>query len=291
MENYKININRDEIAQILSSFVTATEIPICFIEKTHLNNVNEFTDCAFCNSIRLNDNIFQACNKCDKQAFDVTTNTGAAYLYECHIGLWEAVYPLFVHKNLIGYLMLGHIADDKANLWTSIEYTLNEAGLTINEVEQAKLAFDHKERYSKAKIKSFVEMMQVIGSYIINSNLISIYNSSIIEKTLYYINNNFTSDLSTYKLAERAEISQSSLANKFKRATGVSISEYIESLRMNHAKQFLELTSYSIKEISFKCGYSDYNYFCRVFKKNNNISPAQYRDNYIQDNRPVNLNA
>lgn len=56
------------------------------------------------------------------------------------------------------------------------------------------------------------------------------------------------------------------------------MSEYITSLRMEHAKLLLTSPEISIGEIADLCGYSSANYFIRVFRSNTLLTPMKYRE-------------
>ena len=63
----------------------------------------------------------------------------------------------------------------------------------------------------------------------------------------------------------------------FKKQTGVSFSQYINSLKIKHACILLETTNYPSYRISMECGFSDPSYFNRVFTANMNITPLNYK--------------
>ena len=60
----------------------------------------------------------------------------------------------------------------------------------------------------------------------------------------------------------------------------MSVSQYLSHVRMNKARDLLKETGLSVKEISEKAGFNDYNYFCRVFRRENGMSATQYRDSH-----------
>lgn len=61
---------------------------------------------------------------------------------------------------------------------------------------------------------------------------------------------------------------------------GIGIAKYIKNKKLNKAKDLLKNTEDSIYDISMKVGFSDYNYFCRTFKKEVTISAKKYRELY-----------
>ena len=64
----------------------------------------------------------------------------------------------------------------------------------------------------------------------------------------------------------------------FKESTGENFIEYLTNVRIEKAKELLNNTDYSMKEIGIMVGYADPNYFSRTFKKNVGVTPTEYRE-------------
>lgn len=79
--------------------------------------------------------------------------------------------------------------------------------------------------------------------------------------------------------ASMLNISEVYLNEAVKGATGLSAGAYIRSRVIIQAKRQLAYTSLSAKEIAYALGYDDYAYFSRIFKKNEGMSPVEYRKN------------
>ena len=63
----------------------------------------------------------------------------------------------------------------------------------------------------------------------------------------------------------------------------MGISSYLRLKRIEKAKEYLQNYSLSLKEISYKVGFNDYNYFSQIFKKNVGISSKEYRKKFGQN--------
>lgn len=83
--------------------------------------------------------------------------------------------------------------------------------------------------------------------------------------------------VSTGELAERLEVSVSTLARRFKEATGMTVSEYVSRLRAERAAKLLATTSRSVSDIALFVGYDDANYFVKVFRAAYEMTPTAYR--------------
>ena len=102
--------------------------------------------------------------------------------------------------------------------------------------------------------------------------------NSIIEMSKEYIKNNFNKDISLDEVSRVANISPYYFSKIFKEGTGENFIEYLTGIRMEKAKELLNTTEYSMKEICSMCGYSDPNYFSRSFKKNVGVTPTEYKN-------------
>ena len=92
-----------------------------------------------------------------------------------------------------------------------------------------------------------------------------------------YLDFHYAEQLRLDQLSERFFINKFYLTRIFKEQFGISINAYLLSLRITHAKQLLRFSNLSIEKIGLECGMSDANYFSRMFKKIEGISPGEYR--------------
>ena len=99
-------------------------------------------------------------------------------------------------------------------------------------------------------------------------------------KLLDFIRDNFADDyMSAPYAAERLKMSEKRVYETVRNLTGLSFSEYLLSLRMNHAAMLLRTTDDSIGEVAAQCGYQVESTFYRLFKKYYTVSPGQFRRN------------
>jgi two-component system, response regulator YesN len=98
-----------------------------------------------------------------------------------------------------------------------------------------------------------------------------------IRKAIEFIRIHLDEYLSLEVIANAIHLSTYELSRQFKKETGMNITEYINKLRMNEALKIMESENFSITEISHMVGFNDVNYFTKVFKKLNGITPSQYR--------------
>ncbi|MBR2274952.1 MAG: helix-turn-helix domain-containing protein, partial [Lachnospiraceae bacterium] len=93
-----------------------------------------------------------------------------------------------------------------------------------------------------------------------------------------YIDEHFSEELSLVLLSERFHIESTYLSKLFKKETGENVMNYIAGKRIERAKILIGEGELAINEIAFLVGYSDYNYFNKVFKKLTGLSPRDYKE-------------
>jgi transcriptional regulator GlxA family with amidase domain len=79
------------------------------------------------------------------------------------------------------------------------------------------------------------------------------------------------------RVVERANIPERTLKRRFKAATGTTLIDYLQNLRIEEAKRLLENEQTPVDEISVDVGYEDPSFFRRLFKRRTGLTPSQYR--------------
>lgn len=93
-----------------------------------------------------------------------------------------------------------------------------------------------------------------------------------------FVKNNCSVGLTPYKLAESLNIPYTALSTAFKRDTGYSLKNYLDSAILQSARDKLLLTDIPVREIAFQLEFTDEFYFSRFFKKHSGVSPREYRN-------------
>ncbi len=101
--------------------------------------------------------------------------------------------------------------------------------------------------------------------------------NGVIDRAKDYIDSNYQNDISLDDVSREIDISPYYFSKVFKEATGENFIDYLTGLRIDKAKELLESTDMSMKEICVEVGYSNPNYFSRIFKKIVGVSPTEYK--------------
>ena len=107
------------------------------------------------------------------------------------------------------------------------------------------------------------------------------------KEALSFIEQHYSEDIPLEDIAAAFALTPTYFSNLVKEITGDSFSRNLIEVRMKKARAMLQETDFRIYEIARKTGYEDVKYFNRVFKKENGITPMQFREEIInQEGNP-----
>lgn len=102
----------------------------------------------------------------------------------------------------------------------------------------------------------------------------------ILNPVFEFLNKNFRENISVSELAAAASYNKDYFSRIFRKATGLTITEYINKLRLAEARYLLLNTEKSVTEISLEAGFGSPAYFFKLFSKRYSMSPQKYRSLY-----------
>lgn len=137
---------------------------------------------------------------------------------------------------------------------------------------------DSVEEVDQVTFELFKSMFQKLRA----ENLTGMHRT--IQILLEYIDENYSQNIGLTELADKVEMNPAYLSILFKEEVGMSYIKYLTKIRMDRAKQLL-LEGYRIGEVSEMVGYSNYRYFCDIFKKQEGQTPSQYKGNIRNSSR------
>ncbi|PKM58221.1 MAG: hypothetical protein CVU98_02025 [Firmicutes bacterium HGW-Firmicutes-3] len=102
----------------------------------------------------------------------------------------------------------------------------------------------------------------------------------VLDKLIVYINLHYAENITLDQLSSICDLSPSYISKVFKKHLNTNFIDYVSSVRTLVAKRLLKNSLLSIKEIGYEIGYVDSNYFTRVFKKYEGMTPTEYRNKW-----------
>ena len=100
---------------------------------------------------------------------------------------------------------------------------------------------------------------------------------SVVRRCENWLRENFRQVQAIGEVVAIAGVPERTLKRRFRAATGSSLIEYLQNLRIEEAKRLLETGPLPVDEVSAEVGYDDASFFRRLFKRLTGLSPSQYR--------------
>ena len=115
-------------------------------------------------------------------------------------------------------------------------------------------------------------------------------NDAVIARCQTWIAEHYQEPNPVRNLVRLSGLAERTFKRRFQQATGMPPLEYVHALRLEEAKQMLESGDQPIEAIAFEVGYEDAGYFSRLFRRNVNLTPAQYRKRFGAMRRSLSSN-
>lgn len=135
----------------------------------------------------------------------------------------------------------------------------------------------HEQQTARLIIASLLShCVDLLGSQIQTAS----HSQALFEAIRVYIDEHYAAPLTRESVAQAFYISPNYLSHLFQKTGAVGFNEYLTHTRLEHARQLLKGYDLKVKEVAHACGFVDSNYFCRLFRKNTERSPSEYRRQY-----------
>jgi len=195
----------------------------------------------------------------------------------------ESVYLLFNHQILPEEITrLPEFSDVNRAIQYS-ERGLRITGNTLNQVSRIMLQLPYLSNIKRLML--FYEIMDMIGrsdsfSYLASAEYVKTrYHpvNSRVKRIHEYMMKNYREEVTLKEIADLVHMAPASASRFFKSATGLTVFEYLNKIKIDLARQLLLNTDMSVLDISFDCGFNNLSHFNKQFKKFNRLTPRQFR--------------
>ena len=220
-------------------------------------------------------------------------------------GIYEGGFPVEIEKNMFQMVEKGDVQgmQQEANRffdWMIQYYPESKDNIRLKVLEfilwaekeafhagAINYGFDYRKDYLSTVMalednedirRWFLEKMTAICTSVHNKR--EEQSESVVSRAKNYIQENYSRDISLDDVSKEVNISPYYFSKLFKEEAGENFIEYLTRIRIETAKTMLKDPNLSIKEIGVLSGYVDPNYFSRIFKKQTDMTPREYRERY-----------
>lgn len=274
----KILFNLKKIESLISNFYQLTNLVISFCDTTFTHITSSDHLSSFCSCIA--NKYSKHCKECDLYHLMEARKSQKKLTYLCHAGVAESIIPIFYDNTIIAYIIMGQYRDE-AEKYTSLDKML-EATKNLD-IDKQTLIENYKQlpTFSDRQLEAAFHIIDQLITLMWKNELLKPDTNSIYAKIDYYIDSHLTDKIQVEDLCSEFFMSKNTLYKMFQQNYNMPISEYIIYRRLNYSINLLKNTKLAITAISDLCGFSDSNYFTRIFKKKLGISPSTYRKQSI----------
>ena len=270
--------NNDQLIRLITNLHTLTGIWANIFDANGRDIQIRHAHSDFCHAIKSVPGGNARCVACDAEAVRrCRKNHASFYSYRCHAGLCEFLIPIYEGGEPIAYLVFGQLLDDSSVLqqWECTESLLNwyDGG-----PQQLRECFFRLKQCSQQEIHAFAEVVEALASYIHLSGMIQTTEYTDLQRLELYLDQHYMEKLSLSTISAALNISRTKLCTLAKKLSGGStVTQLVAQKRINAAKKLLTSSDQSISAIAEEVGFSDYNYFTRIFKSLTGMSPRVFR--------------
>ncbi len=266
-------MKREEIISVLAELhnVSGFRISLHGIDFEEIAAYPE-NQLPFCAYVQGKKGEYEKCARSDAEASKRVRESNGFLIYKCRYGLTEVICPLHTLGSPAGYLMMGQAADEDVDTERLIKAILSLGG-----EKDAERLIASVPRVSRKKTASFAKIMTICAEYMALMNALPKNKPSTAELTKLFIHENFREKITIKEISLALGRTKSAICPAFKEKYGITVMDYLTSLRIEEAKKMLLQTDMTVGEISDEVGFGDTSYFSKVFLKTVGISPSQYR--------------
>lgn len=229
-------------------------------------------DCAFCSAMKGCTASRKRCKASDMEAVSRCLREQKMRIYHCHAGLIEAVAPLVISGASAGCLMIGQATD--------LEEELALQGLMHRGSELCGKALQPKDApviKTAPQLRAAAHLMDACAGYVIGNAAVQLRHPALAARLRSYLLEHLSEDLPLSAITKALGVGKSRLYQICEAEYGMSVVAYLRHLRIQRGKELLSGSRLTIGEIAQAVGFGDYNYFCRVFRKETGLTPKSYR--------------
>lgn len=271
------SVDTNKLRSLIESFHNLTGMKVA-VFNTDFQAVLSYpeNESVFCTMMRKNKDFCDSCHASEKRLCIKCAKEQRVIIEKCHAGLTEVIAPLSNGISIIGYIMFGQItnAEDRDGFVADVLARCKKYKAPEEALKNAAMTVPY---YTDKQAQDAAAILNALGVYIVFEKIVYTKEKSLAWKITEYIKNNPGKDLSAETLCKLFSVSKSTLYKELRPYLPDGMAGFIKNVRIDAAKELLSGSELPVWEIARVTGFSDADYFLRVFKKETGISAGKYR--------------
>ena len=272
-----ILFDEDQLRRLIANLKILTGVPANILDPEG-RDINLFRGHPpFCRMINDLPEGHERCVACDMCKIKHYSAEKGFQFYRCHLGICEAVMPLYDRENPLAYLAVGCYLDDSPveEQWAR---TRDLLGWWPDGPDALREAFFQFKQCSRQEIQAYTETLEALSAYIQLKGMILATEQTDTQKLGLYLDEHYMEKLSLASISREMHIGRTKLCTLAKELSGgKTLSYLIAQRRINAAKRMLMQSNLPISAVAEAVGISDYNYFSKVFRSITGTTPTAFR--------------
>ena len=269
-------IHEAELMELMQDFYTLTGMRIILFDGQYAEILSyPPKEKTFCFCLRENPEFDRKCRASDEHSFRQCRKTNQVYIFKCHAGLNEATAPIIENGHILGYMMFGQISDNKnkEEFFDQMVALCRQYGIDRDLSHPIR-----KIKYrSESQLRAAARLLDAYVHYVRLKEIVRPTGQLLIDSIERFVEAHIREDLSVERITREFDISRTRLYETLRPYTKGGIAALVRHKRLEYARDLIRNTDMSIPEIADAAGFSDYNYFLRLFKQEYGISSRKLR--------------
>lgn len=243
----------------------------------------------YCMRIKSNRILWDRCLRMKKSLHHKAERKKSIFYGMCYCGVEEYVIPILHQGRVIGVITIGEYNTNER----ITHYRLKKTAAFLNcDYKELTEVYEASTRRQKLPVEQIQSMLGIAADFLsdLYSKLAardvrlnaagrksSVVENYILSHAIEYIRQNYFEPLTVESIAVVCHCSQSYISHIFKKNMLQNIRAYINSVRVEQAKEYLLNTRDPVSEIAMKVGFNDPNYFSNVFTRIAGTPPTAFK--------------
>ncbi|MBP3647623.1 MAG: PocR ligand-binding domain-containing protein [Clostridia bacterium] len=268
------------LARLLHNLHLCTGIKCALMDEEGREVYTSSDRTPFCSSV-MRECGMDKCLACDRENIECVLKTHQPRRYLCHAGLYEAAMPVLENGRVAAIILFGQMLDDspREEQWERVRRLC----AWHTDPEGLHQAFLHLRRISSEQMAACMEIARACVSEVRLHGLNAIDPRDDALRLKLYIDAHYAEALTTDILAEALHVGKTKLYEVCHRRFRLTPMQMVTRARIEAAQELLTATNESIKSISQSVGFTDQNYFAKVFRKETGEAPTAYRSRGMKE--------
>jgi AraC-like DNA-binding protein/ligand-binding sensor protein len=265
------------------AFSEATGMPLALrpVESWKLTHHGKRHENSFCAMFAASSPTCAACLDAQQRISNPSAHQPQSAV--CFAGLCEASVPVHVGGRLVGFLQTGQVIVGKPNRrqFAKTARLLKEWGAKVD-LRKLENAYFHTQATTPKHFQSVLRLLAIFAQHLgLLANQLAIRAShpepESVVKARQFMHDHQSEDISLRDVARAVNMSTFYFCKTFKKATGLTFTDYLSRSRIEKVRQLLVNPNLRVSEVAFEAGFQSLTHFNRTFQRVLGESPTEFR--------------